>query len=370
MLGTALILCAGRSGWGSAATPSVLAAQTGPAPADSDLQAGIALTKQGKFSEAIPRFLAARGHVADGYALNFNLALCYVATHQPQEAIPILESLKAQGSSPVAVNNLLAQAYVGESEPGKALLAFRDAVRQTPLDEKLYLLVADACSDHEAYDIGSDVVDTGLEHLPRSARLHYERGVFRTHLDQVDEAEADFQAAAKLAPATDIAYMALGQKDLLEGRVQQAIKITREGLRSGHENYILLTIFGDAVLRSGASPSEPVFAEAQQALGKSVAERPQYAASQLELGELLLGAGRVDQAVAHLARALELAPKNPAVYAHLAVAYRRQGHAEEAQKMVATLAVLNLEQAQKYKTDSPNKPGYVASGRTSRKPSL
>ena len=343
--------------------------QTNPSGAESELRAGIALTKTGQFSEAIPHFLAARGHVSDEYAANFNLALCYVATEQANRAIPILESLKANGSPTVAVNNLLAQAYIGESQPGKAFAAFEDAVGQAPLDEKLYLLVADACMDHEAYDLGTDIVDAGLQHLPRSARLHYERGVFLTYENRVDEAKADYEQADKLAAGTGIAYMALGQGDLLEGNVQEAIRITQEGIRSGQENYILLTIFGDAVVRSGATPDQPLFAEAKAALEKSIAERPHYGASQLALGELLLSAGRVDDAVVHLEQARQLASKNPAVYSHLAIAYERQGHADEAQRMLAILATLNQQQLQKYKTDSPNKAGYVASGRTIRKPS-
>jgi tetratricopeptide (TPR) repeat protein len=337
--------------------------------AESELQTGIALTKQGRFSEAIPHFLAAREHVADEYATDFNLALCYVATGEPSQAIPVLDSLKAEGHATAAVNNLLAQAYIGASQPDKAFAAFQLAVGQTPQDEKLYLLVADACMDHEAYDLGAEVLDVGLQHLPQSARLHYERGVFLTYENDVDEARTDYETAAKLAPGTDISYMALGQKDLLEGNVQEAIKVTREGIRTGHENYILLTIFGDAVVHAGARPDQPAFAEAQAALEKSIAERPHYADSQLALGELLLSAGRVDDAVTRLEQARQLAPENRAVYSHLAVAYERKGLADEAQRTLAILAALNQQQAQKYKTDSPNKPGYVSSGRTNRKPS-
>ena len=369
-LTVALALCS----QGRANTMRLLQASTNgqsslSAGAESELRTGIALTKSGEFSEAITHFLAARGHVADEYAANFNLALCYVATGQPKGAIQILESLKTNGTSTAAVNNLLAQAYIGNSQPEKALGAFREAVKQTPLDEKMYLLVADACLDHEAYDVGTEVLDAGLQHLPRSARMHYQRGVFLTYENDVDGAKTDYEEAAKLAAGTNIAYMALGQKDLLEGNVQEAIKITREGIRSGDENYILLTIFGDAIIRAGTAPGQPLFAEARTALEKSITERPDYADSQLALGELLLSGGDVEDAVAHLEQARQLAPKNPAAYSHLAIAYERQGHTDEAQKMLAVLAVLNREEAQKYKADSPNKAGYVASGRTTRKPS-
>ncbi len=355
-----------RDGLGSVDSPTQSALNT---QAESELVTGIALTHRGDFSSAIPHLLAARGRVADEYAANFDLALCYVATSQYEGAVGILTSLKDGGHATAQVNNLLAQAYIGVAQPQKALAAFQQAVQQTPLDEKLYLLVADACTDHESYDLGSEILDIGLRHLPRSARLHYERGVFFTFQNQPDLAKSDYEMATKLAPRTDISYMALGQNDLLAGNLPGAVEITRKGIQAGHENYILLTIFGDAVVRSGATPDERVFAEAQQALEKSVAERPNYAASQLALGELYLAAGRLDDAVMHLESAQQLAPQDPAVYSHLAIAYRREGRSDQAQQVLTILAKLNQQQAEKYKTDSPNKPSYIASGRTIRNPS-
>jgi hypothetical protein len=35
---------------------------------EAELQTGLALTRSGHFSEAVPHFLAARGHVADEFA--------------------------------------------------------------------------------------------------------------------------------------------------------------------------------------------------------------------------------------------------------------------------------------------------------------
>lgn len=332
--------------------------------AETELQTGIALTQQGHFSEAIPHFLAAQGHVSDEYAASFNLALCYVGTDQFGRAIQVLTTLKAGGHDTAAVNNLLAQAYVGTGQDKKAFSAFQQAVKQTPEDEKLYMLVAEECMDRQAYDLGLDVLNIGLQHLPNSSRLHYERGVFFSFENQHDPAAADFDLASKLSPGSDISYMAAGQKTLLEGNMPEAIRVAREGIRKGHGNYILLTIFGKAVVQSGVSPGQPEFEEARTALEKSIAERPNYAVSQAALGELYLMAGRVDDAITHLETARKLAPDDASVYSHLAIAYRRRGDADATKRMLAALAALNQQQAAKYKSDSPgHKAGYVASGR-------
>lgn len=337
--------------------------------AEAELQAGIALTQGGRFEEAIPHLLKARGHVADEYAANFDLALCYAGLSKFNEAVGILEALKGSGHATPAVNNLLTQAYVGAGQAEKAWGTFEQAAQQTPQDEKLYVLVADACMGNEKYDLGMKVVDMGLQHLPNSARLHYERGTLSTYENEAEQAEAEYEKAAKLAGETDIAYMAIAQDDLLQGKIQDAIRIARKGMQGGSDNYILLAIFGDAVARAGIAPDQPLFAEARQALARSISERPAYEPSQLALGEMLLTSGRADEAISHLERARELAPADPAVYSHLAIAYRRKGRGDEEQRMLAILAKINQQQRQKYKTDSPNKAGYVASAPANHKPS-
>lgn len=337
--------------------------------AESEFRTGVQLTQTGHFQEAIPHLLAAQGHVADKYAANFDLALCYVGIGRFNDAVGVLNSLTDEGHATAAVNNLMAQAWIGAGQPQRAFAAFQAAVQETPSDEKLYVLVADQCTASGAYDMGMRVVDLGLHHLPRSARLHYERAAFFTYENQVDQASSEYQRAAKLAQGSALSYMATAQDDLLQGKIQDAIGVARKGIRTGHDNYILLTIFGDAVARAEISPNEALYSEAEQALTKSIAERPRYAPSQLALGELLLAAGQVDEAINHLEQARALAPADPAVYSHLAIAYRREGRAGQEQEMLANLAKLNQQQAQKYKTDSPNKAGYVASAPANHKPS-
>lgn len=324
---------------------------------------GISLTQHGHFEEAIPHFVNARGHVRDEYAANFNLALCYVATQKFENAISILTPLRTQ-SATAAVNNLLTQAYVGLGQYSRASEPFQKAVAQTPDDEKLYLFIADACLDRGAYDFGLQVLDAGVSHLPRSARLHYERGVFLSFENEPDAAVADFDLARKSDPQSDIAYMAAGQKELLEGHVAEAIRVTCEGIRKGHSNYILLTIFADAVLRSGAQVGTPDFSEAESALKRSLSEKPNFADSHAFLGELYLLAGQIDDAIAQLETARKLGPESASVYSHLAMAYRRKGDSPAAEKALEKLAALNRQQSARYKTDaSGNRAGYISSAR-------
>jgi tetratricopeptide (TPR) repeat protein len=332
--------------------------------AEAELQKGTALTRQGAFVEAIPHLLASRGRVANNYAANFNLALCYVATRQSQRAIPLLTDLRASGHDNVDVNNLLAQAYVDESNNERALDALRRAAAFNPANEKLYIFVADACTAKANYALGLQVADLGLTHLPNSARLHFERAMFLSSLDQFDNAKNDFELARSLAPDSDIAFIAASQEAMFEGNIANAVRAARDGISKGHENFMLLTLLGEALLRSGVAPGQPGFDEARRALEMSVSQRADYASSQLTLGKLYLMEGRLNDAITHLEAARQLNRGNTAIYSNLATAYRKQGNPQKAQDVLSMLSKLNLVQAEKIR-DAPGdrKASYAGTPR-------
>jgi tetratricopeptide (TPR) repeat protein len=289
--------------------------------AEEQLQKGTALTRAGLFAEAIPHLRAALGRVSNDYGARFNLSLSLVATGQPRLAIPILTALRTAGHDNVDVNNLLAQAYVGDGRNHKALEALERASKLTPQNEKLYLFVADACMEKQEYTAGLQVVDLGLSQLPNSAQLHYQRGMFLVLLDELDAGKKDFNLARGLAPDTDVAYLARTQDAMLEGDVPEAVRIAREAVKKGDHDFRLLTLLGEALLRSGIAPGEPEFNEAEEALERSVVERPNYAGSQLALGKLALLDNRTNDAIVHLETAMQLNPNNASVYSNLAAAY-------------------------------------------------
>jgi tetratricopeptide (TPR) repeat protein len=318
--------------------------------AEAELRKGTALTSKGLFSEAIPHLLAARGRVSNDYAASFNLALSYVGTHDFKQALHVLDDLRRAGHDGADVENLLAQAYLGNGQPTEAFAALQRAAAITPQNEKLYLFVAEACMDHQDYALGLKLVDMGLRNLPQSARLHYERGLLLSQLDEFDRAKEDFQLAAQLASGNEIGYLSAAHEKLLEGNIPEALRVARGGVSQGFQNPVLLTILGEALLRSGVSPDQPDFVEAQSSLEKAVAERPNDPSSQIALGQIYLMAGRLDDAISHLEKARQMKPGQPSVYANLAKAYRRRGDLGKAQDALATLAQLNQAQAERIRS--------------------
>jgi len=341
-----------------AAEPSLDPTQS----AEAELQTGSALTRQGKFQEAIPHLVAARGRVTEEYAAGFNLALCYVGTKQFKKAIELLTQIRQEGNDTAMAENLLAQAYIGNSQGKEGLDALKKSVAQEPDNEKLYLYVTDACLDQRNYTLGLSVADMGLQHVPRSAKLHFERGMLLIKLDRLDLAKGEMDMASKLAPGSDIAYMAMANRNLQEGNIPEALRVAQEAVAKGSTNYLVLQVLGESLLREGAVPGQPQFAQAQSAMEKSVAERPNYAPSQVTLGKIYLMEGRVDDAIAHLETARQLDPRNTSAYSHLAAAYRRKGDAQQSQAMLAILSRLNQDEVERIRTSpGETKGGYVGS---------
>ena len=332
----------------------------GQAPPTSDLETGVALTRQGHFAEAIPHFLAARGHAADRetFVLEFNLALCYVGTRQFAPAIDILAHLES-GRHAAEVDNLLAQAYIGNHQPEAAQKAFQEAAALAPGDERLFLLVAEACFDEHYYELGERAVEAGLKGLPNSARLLFERGMLRSQLDETDPANRDFELARKLAPDSDIGYIAAAEEALLSGNVQETIRAARAGIAAGHPHYLLLTMLGEALLRGGATPATPnEFAEARSALERAVAARPGYSSAHIALGRVYLAERRLPEAIAQLEAGRQLDPRSRAVYSALAAAYRQAGKPDKAREAIAALAELNREEAARIGSAEGGHSGY------------
>jgi predicted Zn-dependent protease len=339
--------------------------------AERDLQLGIALTQRGSFAEAIPHFLAAKGRVGDEFALQFNLALCYVGTGGFEKAIPVLTGLHAGAHEGAEVENLLAQAYAGNGNEGEAFEALQRAATFTPKNEKLYLFVADAFLKRQEDAQSLRVIELGLEHLPESARLHYERGHLLSMLDDFDGAKPDFEQAVRLAPRSEIGRLAEAQENLFAGNLAEAIRVARAATSGGTQDYQLLAILGEALIRAGASPGQAEMVEARTALEKSVAARPSYASAQIALGHVDLLDGRLDAAIEHLENGRRLSSRNPAVYSLLAAAYRRSGRREQEEAMLTILAKLNQEQAQRIRTapgDNKAIPGALGASRAEKKP--
>lgn len=306
--------------------------------AKAELKTGTDLTRRGLLEDAIPHLQAAQRAGSDVYAAAVNLAICYVGLRRYKSAIPTLEGLHSSGYKSATVDNLLTQAYIGDGQRGRAMATFKEAVALTPKDESLFAFIADSCTDHSDFEMGLLVVETGLQTLPDSARLHYEKALFLAQLDRLDEARPEFDRAALLAPDSYIATLALVQKDIYADNFAEATRLLRAAVSAGHRDYRTLSVLGTVLMSAGAAPGDPEWGEAKSALEEAIKQDPEDSPAQIALGKVCVMEGRFSEAVDHLEIGRRLEPDNSAVYVNLAHAYRRLGDREKASLMEAQLA--------------------------------
>lgn len=208
MLIFAAVMLFARLSMGASPSPKGIASFQETGSAQAELKEAIALTRSGHFSEAIPRLVALQGRVTDEFAVKFNLALCYIATGEPDKSIPILQALPEDPRRGSGVDNLLAQAYIATGRAEEAFIALKRAARITPSAEKLFLYIADACMAYQDYSSGLKAMNLGIQQLPNSASLHYEKAVFLSLLDEFDVAKNEFDQSRQLAPDEAIGYVA------------------------------------------------------------------------------------------------------------------------------------------------------------------
>jgi Flp pilus assembly protein TadD len=316
-------------------------------PLRAQFQLALALATHEHYAEAIPYFEAVQKQHSDSYDAGFNLAICYVQTKAFSNAIDLLSALKSQGHNTAELNNLLAEAYEGANQLQPAIDALREATRLAPEDENNYIDLAALCSDHDALDLGLEIIEVGLHYRPGSDRLIFQRGILRALKNQFDLADQDFQLASKLAPERNLSYVGLSISYMQTGNLPEAIRTLRQRVAKKPADPKLQYLLGEALIRSGANPGDEAFAEAKAALEKSLSLSATFAPSRVDLAKLYLRENRVDEAVRLLEKARALDPQDKAAYSQLAIAYRRQGKPKDAAVVLSVLSRLNEEERQR-----------------------
>lgn len=326
----------------------------------------IALAKAEQFSDAVVYFSELQHRFPEFYDVGYDLAVSQLGAHQYLAVVETAQMMIQHGHETEELENVLAEAYIGEKQPQLAVDSLRRAIALNPEDEDNYLDFASLCMDNQDFVNAAKVLEVGLKVHPDSARLIFQRGVLNAMQDHFQLAENDFEQASVLDPQRDSGSIALGITYMETGNAAQAITLLRKQLSKNPEDANLLYLLGEALLRTGPSSGDKVFLEAKTSLEQSVRLDPKLCLPHVDLGKIYLQEGRFEDAVSQLEQARRLDPKEKSTYWHLAIAYRHLGKPEKAQEMVKGLRAILEEQratpGKKIKTDSssPMMPAITA----------
>jgi len=303
-------------------------------------QFGACLFRLNRADEALAAFQRiADLQPQDSQALYY-LGLAQYQSHHNEDAIrtllPLTEDVseKEQG----AALNLIAAAYEASQQTPQAVAALQKAIALAPENIDNYLDLATLSLNHEAFQVGLDVLNAGLRVKPDDARLYLERGVFEVQMEKYDEANADFRKASDLSPLENASSVALGISLLQENKVDESLQIVKRRLDREPDDPTLNYLYAELLIRKGVQPGTPSFERAKTSAQRAVRSKPDLAAAQDVLTQLYLRGG--DTALAEKTARLALASDHDdqtALY-NLIVCLRKRGDKAELPQLVQRLA--------------------------------
>jgi tetratricopeptide (TPR) repeat protein len=290
-----LALCAALGGLAGAQT-----ANTRPQPpnsAESQANAGVALAESGKCPDALTHLKKTNTRsLTDDLKKRVGAAgvRCAMLLNQQDDAIEFLRVLRRDFPRDPEVQFLSVHVFSDLS-----IRASQDLLFTNPGSYQVHQLNAEALETQGRWDDALSEYRAVLEKDPNLPGIHYRIG--RVILSKpktpttFDDAKKEFQEELRINPNNPGAEYVLGEIAREQDQWPDAIE---------H--------FGKAAQLDGT------FADALIGLGRS-----------------LTAGGKPEEAISPLERAAKLQPNNPAVHYHLAIALRRAGKKDDADKEFA-----------------------------------
>ncbi len=304
----------------------------------------------GDLDGAAQRLAALHAAEPANAAVALDLASIELAQHHPEQAIPLLEPMRATLSA--AGLNLLASAYAGHQELPAAIQAYRDSIARAPLEDTSYLDLATLGMEHQSPEVSLSVLDAGLKAHPGSTRLLVMRGTVYAQLGKDDRAQQDFEQADRLAPSSSFGALGLGVLLREDGNLAQAQAVLEKKLQVTPHDAVLSFLLADVLVRAGAAPGDPAFERALGLLHVAIANQPSLASAHALLGKLELKASHPELAVPELEAAIKLQPTDRTALNQLIAAYRRLGRTADAERTSRVLeASVAADRAQENETN-------------------
>ncbi|HEX3249863.1 MAG TPA: tetratricopeptide repeat protein [Pyrinomonadaceae bacterium] len=258
-----------------------------PARVDVRSNLGAAFSALGRYEEAIDQYKRALVIDSDNLAIRFNLALAYYKAAWFADAVPELEKfIAAAPNSPQSINArlVLADCQVRLGEYKRVIQLLSPLAEADPENRTLAYLLGSALIGDGQLDKGQAIIDRLFRHE--------------------DSSEAHLLMASILLLADD---------------AQAALKEAQRAIELNAKLPAVQAWYGRVLMRLGDTE------KAKTAFKNELASNPNDFESHLYLGVLLRQDKQLDEALAHLQRAIQLRPREQYARYHLAAVYAAAG---------------------------------------------
>jgi tetratricopeptide (TPR) repeat protein len=301
---------------------------------------GACLVKLRQFDKAVAVFrILMEQNPAEAHA-RYQLAAVQLIAERPKDTIDTLTPLLQSNHPESRILQLASSAYEAAGDTPNAVRTLRQAIVTDPRNVDLYLDFANLSMDHQSFDVGVDVINSGLKLQPGAAALYVARGILDVQLAKFDEAEADFEKANVLDPAGSLGSVAQGLEAVQSNDPDRALTTVRAKLAKEPDDPYLLYLQAEVLTQKGVDPGTPGFAAALRSAKRAVALQPSLSAARDVLAKLYLQSGQNQLAIEQCHKALDTDPKDQTALYHLIQALRKTGVKNEIPELLKRLAEL------------------------------
>ncbi len=260
--------------------------------------------------------------------IRYDVALLQWRTHANDDALETIAPLLADVKQ-VSVLSLASKIYEEKGDTPKAVAMLREAIIQAPEDVDNYLDFATIAFNHKSFQVGIDMLNVGLQRLPKSAPLFVVRGVLEVQLSKSDAAIADFEQATRIDPKLSYATDAIGAMQSQQHQNTAALAMFQAQVKQHPGDpllhYLLAEQLARAVDTNDVAGLDAAIAEAKQATTLF----PAYQAAHDLLASLYVRAKQPKLAVEQAEQALALNPNDEqALYQELMARRQTESRAE------------------------------------------
>jgi tetratricopeptide (TPR) repeat protein len=310
-------------------------ASTSPLFAPVAYAGGFEAIAAGNYAEALARFRATAARdplIIDPVSRSepMSIGISMLRAGRMQEAIAPLESAAAKHPDSSEVHRILGTTYGAVGNDAKAIEHLQLTVRLAPADERGRLALARALGDAGRLDEAAQSIRETISVLPGSAEARWALADVLEKAGRGIEAARELDAAAALpllAGRTALNWRAAEIYDLHQN-FDRVTALLRQRVRLTPNNPAVHRQLG--LVQSRLGRTDEAFAELAMAdlLGGADAE------SLTALGQLHLGAGRLEDAEAVLRRAVAMEPDRQDARYALGRTLLQQGRAGEAREQL------------------------------------
>lgn len=252
-------------------------------------------------------------------------------------ALDALTPLLSPSSTDSAALRLAAQIAEDKGDTPHAVAWLRQAIVADPKNVENYLIFAGISFAHNSFQVGIDMLNTGLQQDPQEARFYLARGVLRVQLSQFQEAVGDFQKAHQLDPQLSLAEDAMGMMHSQQHQDAAALATFRDLAAKQPNDALLQYLYAEALSQQEENASPQNLTDATRAAEKAVQLEPNYEPARDLLSVLYLRANMPQQVIEQAEYVLKLNPLDETALYQMMMAYRKLGNKEKVDALVIRL---------------------------------